>query len=329
MYAFHKAQFTGASDAALLRAAAQNVLGAFQGNANELFGDLLEVLRSTIDCASAGARLLDGRRLERSEDKSTSLDNVTLGELVERTVREGKPCMASISLDTGGSESSFAGAPLLDRSGASVGCLYGIAAEGRTFSQNDLERLVQFARLASREFDLIAATYTDPATGAMSQWAFDALLHRASDRQGLDKCSVAAIGIDRLDALVETRGRGVGDLVLRAVAQSCRHTLRRTDLLARLGSPRLVALLSDASPEVTLQCMERVMAAIKKLTLPELSDETVSLSIGYVGHSTADLASRVADAEKASYAAARMGGNRCLSVEDLRAALRVFRDRQA
>lgn len=326
MFAFHQSQFTEAANAALLQAATQNVLGAFCGSADELFSDVLAVLCSTLSCTSAGARLMDGRRLDRQGRPGPPQTTAALEELITHVVREAQPFVGSI-VNGEAAAVSFAGAPLLDRSGSATGCLYAIAPEGRTFTSDDLEVLARFARIGSREFDLIAATYTDPATGSMSQWAFDALLHRSSTQRA--SRTVAAIGIDGLDAIVDTHSRGASDLILRSVAQICRDTLRRTDLIARLGSPRLVALLSDATPEVTLRCMERVRAAAEELIMPELQGVRISLSIGYTGSNEADLMSRVADAEKASYAAARMGGNRCLSVNDLRAALRVFRDRRA
>lgn len=328
MYAFHESQFTDAAQDALLQAATQNVLGAFRGSADDLFRDVLAVLRSSLNCTSTGVRLLDARRLQDKQEAGEVPAPATLDELVARTVRAGRACISTLLQSGTEPLLSFVAAPLSDRAGAVTGCLFAIAPAGQEFGPDDVEAISRFARIGSREFDLIAATYTDPATGAMSQWAFDALIHEESGDRIVDARSVAAIGIDGLDGIVEVHGRRTSELVLRSVAQVCRETLRRTDLIARLGSPRLVALLSDASPQVTLQCMDRVRTAVEKLTFLDLPVVRISLSIGYMGPGSGNLSKCVADAEKASYAAARMGGNRCLSVEELRAALRVFKDRQ-
>lgn len=321
MYAYQKSHFAEAADAALLHAATQNVLGAFRGDADQLFGDVLAVLQSTLGCRSVGVRLMDGRRLEQKPAEDQPTDE-TLEHAIARVVRDRKAVAETIAGD------GFAGAPIFDGAGGAAGCLFATSEAGRAFAPDDLAIVERFARIASREFDLISATYTDPVTGCMSQWAFDALLGDAREACDHRDRGVAAIGIDGLDNLVEAHGRQAVDAVLRALAQACRDTFRRTDLIARLGSPRLVVLLCSADDAIARHCVERLRVAIDVLRVPGFPDIRLTISAGYTGAGPASLAHRVADAEKASYAAARMGGNRAVGVEDLRAALRVFKDRQ-
>lgn len=326
MLVYPMIHFADAADVALRKAATQNVIGAFSTEADQLFSDVLAVLRSTLGCETVGARLGDGRRLEQTAATEEAADTATPDALISRTLRRNQPMIGTVILEGSSSELSFMGAPLSDGSDAAIGCIFAIAPEGRVFTEADLGVVQQFARIASREFDLISATYTDPATGCMSQWAFDSLIE-VSSCKGSSR-GVVAIGVDGLDALVEEHGRARGEAVLQAVAQACRDTFRRTDLIARLGSSRLVTLLSEADGEITRQCAERLRLAIEQQQVSVLPDVRISASIGFTGPQSASLPSLVADAEKASYAAARMGGNRCVGVEDLRAALRVFKDRQ-
>lgn len=327
MYTYRKSHFAGAADDMLLQAATQNVLGAFRGDANQLFGDVLAALKGTLQCEVAGVELLDRRRLERAIGHPET-PSPTIECLVRRVVGGGKAITERVLKGLETSHVSFAGAPVYDATSAPTGCLYVVAPEQRSFTTDELTTVERFARIASREFDLISATYTDPSTGCMSQLAFDALLSDDEGREDHQDRGVAAIGVDGLDSVIENHGRSAGDIVLRALAQVCRETFRRSDLVARLGSPRLVALLCEANDAVTTHCVERLRSAVGELRIPSLPDGQISISVGHAGFGRGSLASRVADAEKASYAAARMGGNRSVSVADLRAALRVFKDRQ-
>src|SRR5262249_33458329 len=47
--------------------------------------------------------------------------------------------------------------------------------------------------------------------------------------------SLVTLDIDRFRGINETFGHGVGDLVLKAVAETCTREARRVDLVARLG----------------------------------------------------------------------------------------------
>nr|WP_099743666.1 GGDEF domain-containing protein [Acidovorax sp. 62] len=125
---------------------------------------------------------------------------------------------------------------------------------------------------------------------------------------------VAQLDIDHFKVVNDTHGHGKGDLVLRAFADTVRHSVRDTDVLARWGGEEFVLMLCDTPAEEALALLERVRLAVQamRVPLPQGGDPiAITVSIGLARHPPADtLAHTLERADQALYAAKAQGRNR-------------------
>lgn len=105
----------------------------------------------------------------------------------------------------------------------------------------------RFADAQSTELDFLASH--DPLTGLLNRRVFEDRLTQALARARRFDRRVALIFLD-LDAFKvvnDTHGHGVGDVVLRSVAQRISTMTRETDCACRLGGDEFVLLVEDLS----------------------------------------------------------------------------------
>lgn len=77
---------------------------------------------------------------------------------------------------------------------------------------------------------------------------------------------VAYIDLDGFKLVNDAHGHARGDEVLRTMAEAARTTLRRGDLLARVGGDEFALLLVDATPEEALLAVSRLRTCFEELT---------------------------------------------------------------
>lgn len=101
--------------------------------------------------------------------------------------------------------------------------------------------------------DAFAAEH-DALTGLVNRARFDRELERAIEgyRVDAEPFGLLFFDLDEFKAINDRYGHGVGDVVLRAVAQRLRQALRRSDVVARLGGDEFVAILFGVSSEADL-----------------------------------------------------------------------------
>lgn len=87
---------------------------------------------------------------------------------------------------------------------------------------------------------------TDPLTGLPNRRAFE---NHFAQAQGLaareHKVALVLLDVDHFKTVNDTLGHGVGDQVLRALAESLKALTRRADLAARLAGDEFVVLLTN------------------------------------------------------------------------------------
>jgi diguanylate cyclase (GGDEF)-like protein len=125
--------------------------------------------------------------------------------------------------------------------------------------------------------------------------------------------SVAFVDIDHFKAVNDTYGHGVGDVVLKGVAQTIRANLRSTDTIGRYGGEEFMLLLSETDVEDAAQLAEKLRHLIELLQFevegnPKLA---VTVSIGIAGGfgQLLRVDSLVRDADAAMYSAKALGRN--------------------
>ncbi|NMB87542.1 MAG: diguanylate cyclase [Chloroflexi bacterium] len=127
--------------------------------------------------------------------------------------------------------------------------------------------------------------------------------------------SLVMIDIDHFKQTNDTYGHIVGDMVLRAVANACRKTLRKVDVIGRYGGEEIMALLPETDEEAAHLTAERLRRSIENMRvyLDAGSPVQVTASLGVTTlHSgeEASLPVLLDRADQAMYMAKRLGRNR-------------------
>jgi diguanylate cyclase (GGDEF)-like protein len=135
--------------------------------------------------------------------------------------------------------------------------------------------VAQMVRRAS--FDLLAAytertqlepagsTVIDRLTTLYSRVTFDAVLAKEVDRAGRygQPMSIILFDVDRLSAINEGFGYGVGDKVLERLGIVLRTYFRQHDWVARHSEDAIVVLLSNTAPDRATELAERVRHTVE------------------------------------------------------------------
>jgi diguanylate cyclase (GGDEF)-like protein len=196
--------------------------------------------------------------------------------------------------------------------------------------------VAQMVRRAS--FDLLAAyterTQLEPAGSAVldrlttlySRVTFDAVLTKEVDRAGRfgQPMSIILFDVDRLSAINEGCGYGVGDKVLERLGIVLRTYFRQHDWVARHGEDAIVVLLTNTAPDRAVELAERVRHTVEtRLWFTDHRTErqvpvTVSAAVVNVPVSAGDVIDPerlMAIAETAVERAKRDGRNRVETVD--------------
>src|SRR5229473_1854243 len=165
---------------------------------------------------------------------------------------------------------------------------------------------------------------TDTLTGLPNRRALDEFFRKAqiaAMEQG-EPLGVLLIDIDHFKAFNDNFGHGVGDQVLRLMANVLRERLRDIDLPARYGGEELIAVLPGADLATCVAVAERIRRLISESRITRrstgeiLPSITVSIGVGQFqfGESMADLIDRC---DRALYLAKRTGRDRVVTENEL------------
>jgi diguanylate cyclase len=172
---------------------------------------------------------------------------------------------------------------------------------------------------------------TDPLTGLPNRRALEEFL-RASQASAVEHgepLSALLIDIDHFRQFNDKFGHGIGDQVLRLMANALRERLGEKDLPARYGGDELVAVLPGAELAACEAVAERIRRSVSECQITRRSTGNIlpgiTVSIGVAqfrgGESTAELVERC---DRALCLAKRIGRNRV--VTEIRLEGRAVRD---
>lgn len=205
----------------------------------------------------------------------------------------------------------------------------------RRFVQTELlqQSLTQAnALLRQQQTELQALATTDALTGLMNRRALMQRMEweRAYAQRHATPLSVLMLDIDHFKRVNDQWGHPAGDAVLQQVAQLMRQSVRKTDVVARLGGEEFVLLLPRTSQVGAAHVAEQLrlciaqtplhwagMAEGNTVALPVSISVTVSMGLVCVpaGH-LADAETLIQRADQALYRAKHLGRNR-VEVETL------------
>lgn len=217
------------------------------------------------------------------------------------------------------------------------------------FSQQELTAATSLANLATtclvlnedREIArraqqaLSERAMRDTLTGLPVRWVFLEHLEHALERlrRARTQLAVLFIDIDGLKYVNDTHGHSAGDQLLTVVVSRLRASLRREDILARIGGDEFVVLIDNLTNTADLPDMvDRILRDVGQSYVIDLPESiTPSASVGVVHTDDADIgaAALIAHADSAMYQAKRAGpGNYQVFDRESYAAQRAAQFRQ-
>lgn len=132
--------------------------------------------------------------------------------------------------------------------------------------------------------------------------------------------AVLMLDIDKFKYINDTYGHGVGDEVLKSMAQKTSKILRKSDVFARLGGEEFSALLPNTTELGALKVAENIRQEIEHMEYISSKNETIkfTISIGVATLNSHDIniESVLHRADIALYSAKRNGRNQVILYND-------------
>jgi diguanylate cyclase (GGDEF)-like protein len=180
-----------------------------------------------------------------------------------------------------------------------------IAANGPPAGNADAVSLLEGenAKLRARITELERLVATDTLTPVFNQRHFHDTLERwcwRAHRYGTG-FGLLFLDIDRMKAVNDIQGHGIGDDVLRGVASALLGAVRKSDIVARVGGDEFAVLLDTITPEqldMKTASMRKAFSALPIKTAGPTLDIGVS-----IGSSAINGKARAADVLSAADAA--------------------------
>ncbi len=161
----------------------------------------------------------------------------------------------------------------------------------------------------------------DPLTGLLNRRSLQDRVAQLTEQARVmgDGTSLALVAgdIDHFKQVNDTHGHQRGDDVLRDVAYLIRKTVRRFELVYRMGGEEFLVLLPGHNLAEAGRVAERIRGAVEH-GRPGGVDVTMSLGAVEFGADGSDLPSLLARADEALYAAKREGRNRVVLAPEVK-----------
>ena len=176
----------------------------------------------------------------------------------------------------------YAGIKLMAKDDLCIGTMCIVDTKPRVMPAEDIEILLDLARMVEQEFKAQAMATTDDLTGLSNRRGF-----RSIAQHGLALCrrmskpaSMMFFDLDGFKAINDNFGHAEGDKVLRDIGQLMLREFRNSDVVARLGGDEFCVLLTGTAAESIDKPLNNLTDAIREenLNLPY----TIGYSVGTV-----------------------------------------------
>lgn len=178
-----------------------------------------------------------------------------------------------------------------------------------------LEREVIYRSIEAERHKAYQRSIRDSLTGLFTRFYMQDVMERhcgVHDRNALAPVAAVMMDVDHFKRVNDTHGHGVGDDVLRGVAQILRERARDTDIPVRFGGEEFIVFLVGTSAIGAMDYAEFIRSAIERHRFeinPELCLE-VTVSIGVaVRNQYEPLDDLIVRADEALYRAKKSGRN--------------------
>ncbi|MEM1229041.1 MAG: diguanylate cyclase, partial [Pseudomonadota bacterium] len=181
--------------------------------------------------------------------------------------------------------------------------------------------LVRYIR--AQRAELLTLAQTDPLTGCSNRRVFFEISRklRFADARREQSSALLVLDIDHFKQVNDRYGHTVGDQAICHVVTRILATIRRSDVLGRLGGEEFGVFMPSTSLKEGAIVAEKIRRAIDQHPLPLSRDAlplTVSVGVAEMAAVDAEPGEALSVADQAMYQAKRSGRNRvCLATESL------------
>ncbi|MDP3293083.1 MAG: diguanylate cyclase [Sulfuricurvum sp.] len=158
-----------------------------------------------------------------------------------------------------------------------------------------------------RELFLKNKAYHDPLTGVLNrQYFYD---YYDENRQNITSLGIIMVDLDYFKKINDTYGHGIGDDVLKQVAESIQNSIRNDDTLIRWGGEEFILLINTAKQSQLISISEHIRRSVSEIVFESIPSITASLGATLLleGESFKTVIER---ADQALYSAKANGRNR-------------------
>ncbi|MGL1931171.1 MAG: sensor domain-containing diguanylate cyclase [Desulfotalea sp.] len=161
---------------------------------------------------------------------------------------------------------------------------------------------------------LEAMATTDKLTGIANRQVFDVLFRQAYSQSKRNKTHLSAImcDIDYFKQVNDTYGHPTGDVVLKTLSQTIKHSIRESDILFRWGGEEFLVILPESDLDLASRVAEKIRREVEDLDIIfSRKSISVTISMGVATMSDVETADDlIMRSDKALYAAKENGRNR-------------------
>jgi diguanylate cyclase (GGDEF)-like protein/PAS domain S-box-containing protein len=189
------------------------------------------------------------------------------------------------------------------------------------FSKQDIALLTAVAQQAASVIEraqLLSELRYQATTDGLTQllnrraWLGHAERAVAAAQRSLRPLAIILLDADHFKQVNDTYGHDIGDVVLQMIAECCRRTVRKSDIVGRYGGEEFVILLPETDGTAAWEIAERVrnVVANEHISIPHQSlTVTISLGVAIAQGETIELSTTLSQADQALYRAKQAGRN--------------------
>jgi diguanylate cyclase (GGDEF)-like protein len=125
--------------------------------------------------------------------------------------------------------------------------------------------------------------------------------------------------IDDFKQINDRYGHLIGDVVLRQIGRLVKQILRKSDIAARYGGEEFVICLANTDSGSAFEFAERLLAAIRDLSIQQLKGDRITASIGistYQNNNVTSYQELLESADNAMYQAKQAGKDQIFRATD-------------
>jgi len=184
-----------------------------------------------------------------------------------------------------------------------------------SISGNALENAILFESMQTTKNILKDLAVRDSLTKLFNHQHFHTRLDEEFSRAKRYNLELSCIffDIDDFKRINDHYGHLTGDVVLRQIGRLVTQTLRKSDIASRYGGEEFVICLPSTDSDSAFEFAERLLAAIRNLSIQQLKGERITASIGistYRNKNVTSYQELLHSADNAMYQAKKSGKDR-------------------